>query len=347
MKNNVLRAPLIKSAILLVIFSLLVYFTSTSAEGSIWNSIGMIFVSAFKIAQLAVGLMLSLALCLIVLCGIFLGSVAMVSKENATSMYHNLLEKVRSSFQFLHIKGCTDRAAEQEALKNEIYGILTNRLNEIKKSQAEQYLQICTLADKIEKLEQNCSVLVSAELLENTLAEVSEKNVQLIGDFPHVKKIVNKLEQQIGQLSRDSLLGDLPAQVKALEEKSSQDDTFEELQQQIESLQTEFSEIKTLTKEIHLQLEDVIALKTEPSETPGTDKKKDEIICRICSYFTDADDCDQLTQLVGETLEKDMTYAQVSEYVIDKISRNAAEVVREHPALMKDYIRQRRQEYEG
>ncbi|HDK44269.1 MAG TPA: hypothetical protein ENG91_06940, partial [Desulfobacteraceae bacterium] len=101
MQNNKLRAPLIKSAVLLAVFSLLVYLTSTSPTGSVWNSLGQIFFGVFRIAQLGIGLILALLFCLMVLVGIFLGSVAMVSRDSAATMYRQLYQMLADRLLFL------------------------------------------------------------------------------------------------------------------------------------------------------------------------------------------------------------------------------------------------------
>lgn len=99
MNDNMLRAPLIKSAIVLAGFSLLVYLTITSSDGSVWSSFQAILLAVFRTVQLAVGLVLSLFLCIVVLIGIFLGAVAMVSRETAARMANQLRDTVSSRVQ--------------------------------------------------------------------------------------------------------------------------------------------------------------------------------------------------------------------------------------------------------
>ena len=90
MNDNMLRAPLIKSAIVLAAFSLIVYLTITSSDGSVWGSLQAILLGVFRAVQLVVGLVLALILCIAVLIGIFLGAVAMVSRETAARMANQL-----------------------------------------------------------------------------------------------------------------------------------------------------------------------------------------------------------------------------------------------------------------
>lgn len=99
MNNNMLRTPLIKSAIVLAGFSLVVYLTITSSDGSVWSSLQAILLGVFRAVQLAVGLVLALFLCIVVLIGIFLGAVAMVSREAAARMADQLRDMVSARLQ--------------------------------------------------------------------------------------------------------------------------------------------------------------------------------------------------------------------------------------------------------
>lgn len=63
MNSDILRAPLIKSAALLAVVSLLVYLTATSAEGSLWSSLGTLLVGTFRVVQLGLGLIVALLFC--------------------------------------------------------------------------------------------------------------------------------------------------------------------------------------------------------------------------------------------------------------------------------------------
>jgi hypothetical protein len=101
MNNNMLRAPLIKSALLLAGFSLLIYLTITSSDGSVWSSLQAIFIGIFRAAQLVVGLVLALFICIAVLIGIFFGAVSMVSRESAARMFNQLRDMIAARLQFV------------------------------------------------------------------------------------------------------------------------------------------------------------------------------------------------------------------------------------------------------
>jgi ABC-type multidrug transport system fused ATPase/permease subunit len=101
MNRNMLRAPLIKSASLLAVITLLVYLTATSPEGSIWNSLATLFMATVRVAQLSLGLILALFFCLAVLTGIFLGGVAFVSRQSAARMADHLRRDISGKLLFV------------------------------------------------------------------------------------------------------------------------------------------------------------------------------------------------------------------------------------------------------
>ncbi|HHO47587.1 MAG TPA: hypothetical protein ENN06_03905 [Desulfobacteraceae bacterium] len=100
MNNNMLRTPLIKSALLLAGLSLIIYLTITSG-GSVLGSLQAIVVGIFRGIQLVVGLFLALFLCIAVLIGIFLGGMAMVSRETAARMANQLRDLAAENLQIV------------------------------------------------------------------------------------------------------------------------------------------------------------------------------------------------------------------------------------------------------
>ena len=94
MKANMMRTPLIKSAVVLLVFALLAYFTSASPEGSVLNSVSLIIIGMFRLIQWAIAMIIGLTVSIAVLIGIFLLCVAMVSRENAARMFQNVKRSV-------------------------------------------------------------------------------------------------------------------------------------------------------------------------------------------------------------------------------------------------------------
>jgi len=101
MKTNVLRGPLIKSAVILIVFSLLVYLTAAQPGGNVWSALGTIIVGIFRTIQFAIGLFIGVVVCLAILIGIFLGAVALVDRSSASRMYEGLRQAFADQMQAL------------------------------------------------------------------------------------------------------------------------------------------------------------------------------------------------------------------------------------------------------
>jgi hypothetical protein len=93
------------------------------------------------------------------------------------------------------------------------------------------------------------------------------------------------------------------------------------------------------------------AAKKAESKKGGTPKKsaapkkeaapaKGEDEHRLLSYFDDPADKKKLKNLVAQTLKKDMTYAQVTKYLVKEMGKEKGKIISGHPSLAKDYIRQ-------
>jgi len=341
MENNFLRGPLIKSLILLVIFFLLIYFTSTSSEGTVWNSLAIIFKGVFRVAQLGVGLVLALAFCLIVLSGIFLGAVAVVSKDSAAKMYEHLKQMAANTFQFVQGRVGKDQSNSYEELKAEILAFFSNTLTEIKKNQAEYYLQFKSISERLRQLE---SVgLESSELKQ--LADldqefvVAKENIQAVqAGLQEVQVNCQNIEQQLKGITPEAIQGDFPQRLHELEKAILNREETNSIKQQLELLQIEVDSLKAQATSVK---EEVIPSEKKSSEKVLPDDKKSVTINhRINSYLPNQKECDRLAELVGQTLDKDMTYAQVVEFLTENLSKETAFIVGSHPSLLKDYIRQ-------
>jgi len=86
MKRNMMRGPLVKSAVILIILTLLAYLTSASPDTGVLGSLGLIIIGAFRLVQWSIAMVIGMAVCIAFLIGIFLLAVSMVNKETAGSM---------------------------------------------------------------------------------------------------------------------------------------------------------------------------------------------------------------------------------------------------------------------
>ena len=339
MKQNVLQAPLIKSAIVLVIFSLLFYFTSTTPEGSVWSSIGSIFIFVFRTVQLAIGLAISLAFSLAVLIGIFFGAVALVNPASSSRMYEGLRQTLLDWFAPVVALFKSDREEKLAAaldtfgqdLKNEFASGIQASQAGLLKNQAELETRLNSLSSRMTALEQAANGMAPAEQLESLAGQVND----VVESTTGIKERVDGLKSSV-------------------EKAASLDISW--LEQSIAELQSELASMRAKVEEA-LQTAAEAAAKAArqptvqaPAENPAATKaakssKQDKAAAeheehRIFSYFDNDADKKKVADLVASTLKKDMSYKQVIDFVAKELGGNKGKIITSHPSLSKDYIRQ-------
>jgi len=355
MKPNLLRAPLINSAILLVVCSLLVYFTLTSAEGTIWSSIGAIFTLFFRIAQLAIGLALGLLVCLAVLIGIFLGAVALFDASSASRMYEGLRQTILNWLAPVLDLLSSDSDDKLQAelsdlgqnLKTDFSRMLGTARQELSAAQGELAAKVTALQSKVRAAEESAEEKVSSEQLEAVTAEVATVTEALSGTEGKIKTLQAKVEdavKKIGAVDPGAILGDVPARLEQLEQQEAPAPVdLQPLEKKIAALQAEIESLQSALKEASsvsaaVESADTPAAAEEENEETVEDSESSEH--RLLSYFDNKEDQEKLTALVGETLKKDMTYAQVTDFLVKNIGKKGGTIIAEHPSLAKDFIRQ-------
>ncbi|MCI5159673.1 MAG: hypothetical protein D3906_14850 [Candidatus Electrothrix sp. AUS1_2] len=102
MKNNTLQKPLVYSALVLILFSTLVYLIAGSHEattfGALQSSFTLVVLGILRTIQWLVAMLIALTACLAFLFALFLGAVSIFDRETAAQMYgslkNNLLDAV-------------------------------------------------------------------------------------------------------------------------------------------------------------------------------------------------------------------------------------------------------------
>ncbi|MEA2115305.1 MAG: hypothetical protein U9P36_07955 [Thermodesulfobacteriota bacterium] len=335
MKQNVLQAPLIKSAIVLVIFSLLFYFTSSSPDGSVWGSIGSIFIVAFRTIQWALALAIGLIVSLAVLFGIFFGAVAMFNPASASRMYEGLRQTLLDWFTPI-ITQCKSKREEKLAaafdtfgqdLKKEFASDIQAAQLGLSKTQTELETKLGSISSRLTRLEEETTGLAAAEQVEAIVGEVND----VVESAAVIKGTVDALKSSVEQTASVDITGlekniaELQSELASVQQKTE------------EALQTA---TKAAAKAAPLPAAQVSAEKPAVEKTAKQDKAK-EGEHRIFSYF-DAADKKKVADLVASTLKKDMSYKQVMDFVAKELGGNKGKIITSHPSLSKDYIRQRR-----
>jgi len=351
MKPNLLRTPLVKSALLLGGVSLVVYFTLTSPGGTVWSSFGAIFCLVIRTLQLLIALTLGFLVCIAVLIGIFLGATAMSDSASASRMYEALRQKILNGLTPLAglFKSCHQE--KSQAGLSELEGNLKTDYNQLVSSTRQELTavqdnlagKVQTLHGKLQAVEDAAGGKASVEQLEEVAAEISTLTETLSTTEGNVKALQDKVEQAVKQAAEvdvDKVLGDLPARLETLEQQEAPapvdikpvEDTIAALKAEVDSLKSALEETRNAQAVVAETAEVAVEVEVEEESVEESEH-------RLLAYFDDKADQDKLMALVAETMKKDMTYVQVMDFLIKKMGEQGF-VISEHPSLAKDYIRQ-------
>lgn len=325
MNNNILRTPLITSAVLLAVISLLVYLTATSSDGSLWNSLGTLLVGTFRVVQLGLGLIVALLFCLAVLSAIFLGGVAMVSRESAAKMADSLRRQVND--RLLLVRSLVIR--DVPPLGERVAGILASQWK----------------AELLEKME-------------GTVAATREAQVHAVEKIERVERRLDRIEQHgamdIRLEDHDAQMQGIAGQVQQVREQmallqgkvdeliSGSDD------KQVDAVLTDLGRRMDSLEKSMIPLQEELTRARETwagKEGSGKDPGREGETPpehRLFTYLEDKNMRTKVEDLVTETLDKNMSYDQVIDHLLAHSGKDTADILAVHPSLVKDYIRYRR-----
>jgi len=386
MKSNQLRSPLIGSAIVLVLLSLVVYFTLTTPDGSLFSSFGSIVVLILRSIQLVVGLGLALLVSLAVLIGIFLGAVAIFNASAASRMYEGLRSRLASWLTPLLGLLKSDQAEKlqeeltglKDGLKNEMVRLVAPVKKELAVLEKTAETKVSALKSKLSEVEEGVAAKAASEDLEAVNEELAALAESIKGIEATLKELSTKVDKA-ATIDPAEVLGDLPARVEALEQQEAPEavdlqpveekidglakaieQATKPLEEKIASLSAEITTLKESLAKQEAESASQPAKpakkaaapakkKSEPAPKKKAEPKKEtaasgEAEHRLLSYFDDPADKKKLQDLVAQTLKKDMTYAQVTKFLVKEMGKEKGKIISEHPALAKDYIRQCRRQ---
>jgi ABC-type multidrug transport system fused ATPase/permease subunit len=322
MEKNMLRAPLIKTAALLAVVSLLVYLTATSSEGSLWSSLGTLFMATLRIVQLSLGLIVSLFFCLAVLVGIVLACVAVVSRKSASNMVEQLRQQISDKLLYVRslvIKDVPSHGAQvaeenNRSSKQELLATLEDSIAPIRQdhtSVAEKVEILMERLDSIEQSEEIPSLVNSLERQNEYVQGLDGKVVELQEQITALQETIHTLTSLSQDEKVDPAIGELGDRMSSLEKA-------------IVSLQDDLSNAK---------------------ETQGKSDslpEKESVEHRLFTHLKNKATQETIEKLVIETLDKDMSYAQVIDHLVANTKGKTADIIAAHPSLAKDYIRYKR-----
>ena len=259
MKANMMRAPLIKSAVVLLVFTLLAYLTSASPDGSVLNSVGLIIIGAFRFVQWAIAMIIGVSFCIAFLIGVFLFAVFLVDRDLSASLYEktkvSVAALVAPVFSLFGAMKCKDASCAQpvqavmdnDQLKNELQTIITGEVKKVSDSQQVLNEQFVSLNAKIQSIEEKAAGFASADQLAVIAGEIAASGKTLETVESTVATLEGKLNdttQKLQAITPEKLLGDLPSRLDKLEQKGDEpgfdpkplSDSIESLHKEVEQL---------------------------------------------------------------------------------------------------------------
>ncbi len=355
MKANVLRMPLIKAAGILFIFSLLVYFTSTDPEATIWTSLGTIIVAGFTTVQWLVAMSLALVFSIAFLIGVFLGAVAVFNPGTSSRMYEGLRLRLigwlapinelwTNTFKSDNSEQLAALTALSEDLKTEIgTDIRAGQagLQKLEKMQNDLIARIDTLTARLTTLEEATAELATNQQVE----ELGEELKTVVDSTAGMREVVDSLQKKVTEtssevaaISPETILGDLPGRLEALEQEKPEQPAAVDLAPMEKKISEIQAEVASLKMNSTVPAAAPAEKEKDESEPENTAEAGDEGH-RIFSYFDSQEDKTKVAELVASTLKKDMSYKQVMDLVAKGLGSNG-KIITSHPSLSKDYIRQ-------
>ncbi|MGB3224868.1 MAG: hypothetical protein WBB23_18840 [Desulforhopalus sp.] len=303
MKKSEFKTPLIQSALVLggvlVLFAII---ASSGADGSGGGFLAIIF-GIGNLILFFIGMAIALLFSIAVLIAIFLGAVAMVDKEQASKMYSDLKKNFALIVTSLNRQYFDNNTSET--------GITMEEYDRMKK-------EIQQLQEKNSTLQGNINGLTS----DNTLLQNIVDNLQ--GENSGLKKKIEELSLAVGNLQGSEI--EIKNLVDKLTEKIQAGADLE-LKNQIQSLEE-------LHKDTHSKIE-VLMERLKGLES----SLKPAPVSGIFSYIEKEEDKSLFIEKVESALSQERTYAQIDEYLTANLPPELDKIIKDHPALTKNYIR--------
>ena len=305
MENSEFRKPLVQSAAILFAVLILFAFISSSTTGgamAIFSGIG-------NLVLFLIGLAIALPFSIAVIIAIFLGAVALYSRETSAQMYSEL--KKNFSENIVTLK---DRWSCSADRSNQTYS--TEEAIQMKQG-------IVKLEENSVVLQEKIQVLISDNsTLNENLASLTEKNFDLKGQLVEFGHTVDKLQNSKNELHE--LVSTLSIKMDDNQEAYLKDQVSK-----LGDLQSESN------KNIAAVAARIDALETNIKQSPTAG---------IFSYIESDSDQTVFIAKIEEAVSQEMTYAQIDDYLTENLSPELDKVIKDHPSLTKIYIRNLKRE---
>jgi predicted nucleic acid-binding Zn-ribbon protein len=295
MKTNTMRTPLIISAAVLLVFALLVYFTSATPGVGVFGSVGLIIIGIFRFIQWTVAMIIGLTFSIAVLFGVFLLCVAIASRQKAAEMYQNIkrsvVELLEPAFCYLATlrgKKAPDAVTEPSRIPAPAAGHedtaeippaaapddervdepvvaavisaadLAEEIKTIAEVQQKLTEQITTLNAQVTAMEEKSTSFATAGQVDSIAGEITASNKSLGAVQESMTTMEGKISETVHKvqtLSAEKLLGDLPARLKKIEQDQGPAFDPTPLNEALAALQTKINAIEDKITETTQQVQ--------------------------------------------------------------------------------------------
>nr|WP_320010491.1 hypothetical protein [uncultured Desulfobulbus sp.] len=286
MKRNMMRGPLVKSAVILIILTLMAYLTSASPDTTVLGSLGLIIIGAIRLVQWSIAMVIGLAVCIAFLIGIFLLAASMVNKEAAGRMFvaakAGITEMIGSAIcsikcimgkeaQCCSPKELAAPKAELGAVENtpaepstvevkdELQSIISMEMQKVNDSQQSLSDQFAAINDKLEALEAKTGEFAAATQLETITSDIASSGEVVNAVKEQIAALEAKISEtaaKIDSINPEKILGDIPNRLEKVEQEDTSFDP-QPLTEAIAEAKTGLDEAKASLEEMKTGLETV------------------------------------------------------------------------------------------
>lgn len=369
MKQCHLRNPLVSSLVMLVALSILLGLMLSS--GGFFAGIWAFIVMIFRAIQLFIALSIGIIVCFALLIALFLAAVAGHS-DKATAL--KKFEGVRTK-----LLGWVDQARDicpyrrgkklasgqdKSSIGSEFMEVAGDAQEEVSEEIKATGGDIAAAWEEFEEKTDNLhtqiqtvqsSIITTEHVRETVTSEVNPVREALELADAGLKELhtrVLDIAGKVAAIKPDDIIGDIPSRLGKLEKLEIPAPVdLQPVQTQLVALQAEVADLEASKGQIAVLQGEVLSLKKALAEAfpkdesaqsapPESQNKKEDDEHRLLSYYEDSPDKQKISDLVIQTLKKDMTYAQIMDFLIEEMGREGGKVISEHPSLAKDYIRQ-------
>jgi len=315
MQNNQFKTPLLQSAAIVAAVVILVLSVGSSGtEGSGGGIVG-IFAGIGNMILFVIGMAISLCISITILVGIFLAAVAMVDKDQASQMFADLKKNFSQSVLTFN-SSCCDEKSVAPAISEEEYEQMKQEIAALKDNNSVLQGEFKGLAGEKE------AIARSLKSVQEQNANLNEKITDLYSKIETLQDSETKIYKMVDDLS------------SKLEVSAAHQELIDQLKI-LESLQAEArKEIDSLISKVDL---------IESSTSDVVDKQNEVEVSGIFSYIEKEEEQTLFKEKVEEGVILEMTYAQMDEHLTETLPGDLDKVIKDHPTLTKNYIREIRE----